>query len=59
MSTDPATTRKDIDDVLQALDVRMTRIDGHFIKVEGTLIDIQKQIQHRLHGQKHINGKMF
>ena len=48
MSTSPAATRKDIDDVLQVLDVMMTRIDERFTKVEGSVTDIQKQIQHIL-----------
>lgn len=48
MSNSPAATRKDIDDVLQVLDVMMTRIDERFTKAEGNVTDIQKQIQHIL-----------
>lgn len=48
MNTSPAATRKDIDDVLQVLDVMMTRIDERFTKVESGVIDMQKQIQHIL-----------
>lgn len=48
MSTSPAATRKDIDDVLQVLDAMMTRIDERFTKVESDLTNAQKQIQHIL-----------
>lgn len=53
MSTSPAATRKDIDDVLQVLDVMMTRIDERFTKVEGDLTETQKQIQRILN---HLDG---
>lgn len=44
MSDVSAATRKDIDYVLQVLDVMMTRIDERFTKVAGTLIETQKQV---------------
>jgi len=45
MNASPQVTRKDIDDVLQVLDVMMTRIDERFSKVEITLAETQKQVQ--------------
>lgn len=45
MSTDPVATRKDIDDVLQVLDVMMTRIDERFTKTEDSLAETQKQVR--------------
>jgi hypothetical protein len=38
----PAATREDIDDVLQVLDVMMTKIDERFSKVEGGVAATQK-----------------
>lgn len=48
MSSADTVTRKDIDDVLQVLDVMMTRIDERFSKVETKLAETQKQIQNIL-----------
>lgn len=48
MSASPAATREDIDDVLQVLDVMMTKIDERFTKVESGLAKTQKQMQHIL-----------
>lgn len=58
MSTGPAATRKDIDDVLQVLDVMMTRIDERFTKVEGGVADMQKQIQHILNHLDSIEKRL-
>lgn len=44
MSTTAAVTRKDIDDVLNVLDVMMTRIDERFTKVEDNITKTQAQI---------------
>lgn len=51
-------TRKDIDDVLNVLDVMMTRIDDRFSKVEVTLTDTQKQIQNILIQLDHIEKQL-
>ena len=48
MSTSPAATRNDIDDVLNVLDVMMTRIDERFAKTENSLKEIQNQVQNIL-----------
>lgn len=40
-----AATRSDIDDVLQVLDVMMTKIDERFNTNESKVTDIQKQVQ--------------
>jgi archaellum component FlaC len=48
MSTSPAATREDIDDVLQVLDIMMTKIDERFTKVENGVTETQKQTQHIL-----------
>lgn len=45
MNANPQVTRKDIDDVLQVLDVMMTRIDERFTNIESTLSETQKKIQ--------------
>lgn len=45
MSTSTPVTRKDIDDVLQVLDVMMTRIDERFSGAETSVATVQKQIQ--------------
>ena len=44
MSTSAVVTRKDIDDVLNVLDVMMTRIHELFIKIEGNITKTQAQI---------------
>lgn len=46
MSTAPAATRKDIDDVLGVLDVMMTRIDERFSGTETSVSQVQKQVKH-------------
>ncbi len=45
MNANPQVTRKDIDDVLQVLDVMMTRIDERFTNIESALSETQKKIQ--------------
>lgn len=45
MSTSTPATRKDIDGVLQVLDVMMTRIDERFLNTEVSVGVMQKQIQ--------------
>lgn len=50
MNSAVAATRKDIDDVLNVLDVMMTRIDERFSKVETPVADTQKQV-HNIHNQ--------
>lgn len=54
MDSTAAVTRKDIDDVLNVLDVMMTRIDERFSKVETTLTDTQKQVQNILNQLDHM-----
>jgi peptidoglycan hydrolase CwlO-like protein len=44
MSTSPAVSRKDIDDVLGALDIMMTRIEDRFDNSEDNVAKIQAQI---------------
>ena len=44
MNANTQVTRKDIDDVLQVLDVMMTRIDERFTNIESTLSETQKKI---------------
>ncbi len=48
MTAETVVTRKDIDDVLNVLDIMMTRIDERFTHVESTLSDTQKKIQNIL-----------
>jgi archaellum component FlaC len=48
MNASPQVIRKDIDDVLQVLDVMMTRINERFSKVESTLVETQQKIQNIL-----------
>ena len=48
MSDASTVTRKDIDDVLNVLDVMMTRIDERFSGVETRLEKTQKQVQSTL-----------
>lgn len=48
MVTNSSVTRKDIDDVLNVLDVMMTRIDERFSGIEITLTKTQKQVQNIL-----------
>lgn len=43
MNASATATRKDIDDVLQVLDIMMTRFDERFLKVENSLELTQKQ----------------
>lgn len=58
MSTDMATTRKDIDDVLSVLDIMMTRIDDRFTKVENELTQSQKQMHNILVRLDHIEKRL-
>ena len=58
MSTSPAATRKDIDDVLQVLDVMMTRIDERFTKTESALEKAQVQIQNILNQLDNIEKRI-
>lgn len=44
MSANAAATRKDIDDILNVLDVMMTRIDDRFNKIENNVTKLQKTV---------------
>jgi len=58
MAAEATITRKDIDDVLNVLDIMMTRIDERFSKVESTLEDTQKQIQNILNQLDNIEKRL-
>jgi archaellum component FlaC len=58
MATSTSVTRKDIDDVLNVLNVMMTRIDERFTKVESTLVETQKRVQDILNQLDHINKRL-
>ena len=58
MSTSPAATKKDIDDVLQTLDIMMTRFDERFNKVEISLGKIQEQVQNILNQLDNIEKRL-
>jgi archaellum component FlaC len=45
MSADSTATRKNIDDVLNVLDIMMTRIDERFTKLENNVESMQKQLK--------------
>jgi archaellum component FlaC len=55
---EPSVTRKDIDDVLNVLDVMMTRIDERFSQIENTTTDTQRQIQNILNQLDHIEKQL-
>jgi hypothetical protein len=55
MSTAILATRKDIDDVLNVLDIMMTRIDERSSQIENTTADTQKQIQNIFNQLDHID----
>jgi archaellum component FlaC len=58
MAAEATITRKDIDDVLNVLDIMMTRIDERFSKVESTLGDTQKHIQNILNQLDNIEKRL-
>ena len=58
MSADTAATRKDIDDVLNVLDVMMARIDERFSKVEGGVAETQGKVQSILNQLDHIEKRL-
>ena len=58
MNSASSATRKDIDDVLNVLDVMMTRIDERFSKTETALADTQKQLHNILNQLDHIEKRL-
>lgn len=58
MNASPQVTRKDIDDVLQVLDVMMTRIDERFTNIESTLSETQKKVQNILNQLDSIEKRL-
>lgn len=58
MSANTTATRKDIDDVLNVLDVMMIRIDERFSKIEGGVAETQKKIQNILNQLDHIEKRL-
>ena len=58
MSANAAATRRDIDDVLNVLDVMMTRIDDRFTKIESDILRLQKDMQNVLIRLDHIEKKV-
>ena len=58
MSANIAATRKDIDDVLNVLDVMMARIDDRFTKVESEVVLNQKQTHDILIRLDHIEKQL-
>ena len=58
MNASPQVTRKDIDDVLQVLDVMMTRIDERFTNIETTISETQKKVQNILNQLDSIEKRL-